>query len=118
MLGLMMDRPLLISQLIEHAAEYHGDNEIVSRSVEGPIHRYTYADAARRSRRLANALKALGVAPGDRIGTLAWNGTGISKSISRSPGAAPSATRLIRASFQSRSPISSTMPMTASSSSI
>ena len=74
MLGLMMDRPLLISQLIEHAAEYHGDNEIVSRSVEGPIHRYTYADAARRSRRLANALKALGVAPGDRIGTLAWNG--------------------------------------------
>lgn len=74
MLGLMMDRPLLISQLIEHAAEYHGDNEIVSRSVEGPIHRHTYADAARRSRQLAKALKALGVAPGDRIGTLAWNG--------------------------------------------
>jgi len=74
MLGLMMDRPLLISQLIEHAAEYHGENEIVSRSVEGPIHRYTYADAARRSRQLANALKALGVAPGDRVGTLAWNG--------------------------------------------
>jgi len=74
MLGLMMDRPLLISQLIEHAAEYHGDNEIVSRSVEGPIHRHTYADAARRSRQLAKALEALGVAPGDRIGTLAWNG--------------------------------------------
>lgn len=74
MLGLMMDRPLLISQIIEHAAEYHGDNEIVSRSVEGPIHRYTYADAARRSRQLANALRALGIAPGDRIGTLAWNG--------------------------------------------
>ncbi|MBB3871242.1 3-(methylthio)propionyl-CoA ligase [Brevundimonas mediterranea] len=74
MLGLMMDRPLLISQLIEHAAEYHGDNEIVSRSVEGPIHRYTYADAARRSRQLANALKALDVVPGDRVGTLAWNG--------------------------------------------
>jgi fatty-acyl-CoA synthase len=70
----MMDRPLLISQLIEHAAEYHGDTEIVSRSVEGPIHRYTYADAGRRSRRLAKALAALGVAPGDRIGTLAWNG--------------------------------------------
>jgi fatty-acyl-CoA synthase len=74
MLGLMMDRPLLISQLIEYAAEYHGDNEIVSRSVEGPIHRHTYADAARRSRQLAKALEALGVAPGDRIGTLAWNG--------------------------------------------
>ncbi len=74
MLGLMMDRPLLISQLIEHASEYHGDTEIVSRSVEGPIHRYTYADAGRRSRQLAKALAALGVAPGDRIGTLAWNG--------------------------------------------
>jgi len=74
MLGLMMDRPLLISSLIEHAAEYHGDNEIVSRSTEGPIHRYTYADAAKRSRQLANALKALGVVPGDRVGTLAWNG--------------------------------------------
>jgi len=73
-LGLMMDRPLMISQLIEHAAEYHGDNEIVSRSVEGPIHRHTYADAARRSRQLAKALEALGVAPGDPIGTLAWNG--------------------------------------------
>ena len=44
MLGLMQDRPLLISQLIEHAALNHGDTEIVSRSVEGPIHRHTYRD--------------------------------------------------------------------------
>jgi 3-(methylthio)propionyl---CoA ligase len=71
--GLMMDTPLLISSLIEHAATYNADVEIVTRTVEGPIHRYTYAEAARRSRRLANALQAQGVKPGDRIGTLAWN---------------------------------------------
>ncbi|HSK42149.1 MAG TPA: 3-(methylthio)propionyl-CoA ligase [Arenibaculum sp.] len=71
--GLMMDTPLLISSLIEHAAECHGDTEIVTRTVEGPVHRYTYADAAKRSRQLANALTALGVRQGDRIGTLAWN---------------------------------------------
>jgi 3-(methylthio)propionyl---CoA ligase len=71
--GLMMDTPLLISSLIEHAATYNAGVEIVTRTVEGPIHRYTYAEAARRSCRLANALQAQGVKPGDRIGTLAWN---------------------------------------------
>ncbi|HJQ55585.1 MAG TPA: 3-(methylthio)propionyl-CoA ligase [Vineibacter sp.] len=74
MLGLMQDRPLLISQLIDFAAEYHGDTEIVSRTVEGPIHRYTYRDAHLRARQMAEALTALGVKPGDRVGTLAWNG--------------------------------------------
>ncbi|MCW5747931.1 MAG: AMP-binding protein, partial [Alphaproteobacteria bacterium] len=74
MFGLMQDRPLLISQLIDFAAEYHGDTEIVSRSVEGPIHRYTYAQARRRAGQVAEALTALGIKPGDRIGTLAWNG--------------------------------------------
>ncbi len=73
MLGLMQDRPLLISSLIEFAALYHGNTEIVSRSVEGPIHRYTYKDLARRSKQLANALTRLGVKLGDRVGTLAWN---------------------------------------------
>jgi fatty-acyl-CoA synthase len=72
--GLMMDMPLLISSLIVHADRCHGDTEIVSRTVEGPIHRYTYADAHRRSRQLAQALGRLGVKHGDRIGTLAWNG--------------------------------------------
>src|SRR5439155_18251288 len=73
MRGLMMDVPLMISSLIRHADRYHGDTEIVSRTVEGPIHRYTYRDAHTRARRLARALSRLGVAPGDRVGTLAWN---------------------------------------------
>ncbi len=72
--GLMMDMPLLVSSLIEHAGLYHGDTEIVSRTVEGPIHRYTYADARTRSKRVAQALARLGVREGDRVGTLAWNG--------------------------------------------
>ena len=74
MLGLMMNRPLLISSLIRHADRCHSDTEIVSRTIEGPIHRYTYRDAHTRSRRLARALRRLGVAPGARVGTLAWNG--------------------------------------------
>ncbi len=74
MLGLMMNRPLLISSLIEHAAQYHSDTEIVSRTAEGPMHRYTYAEANLRSKKLANALKRLGLGEGDRIATLAWNG--------------------------------------------
>jgi 3-(methylthio)propionyl---CoA ligase len=74
MQGLMMDMPLLVSSLIQHADRHHGDTEIVSRRVEGDVHRYTYRDAHRRSRRLANALRALGVQPGERVATLAWNG--------------------------------------------
>ena len=72
--GLMMNMPLLISSLIRHASQYHGDTEIVSRLTEGGIHRYTYADAHKRSRQLANALIKLGIKPSERIGTLAWNG--------------------------------------------
>ena len=73
MLGQMMDMPLLISHMLRHADRYHGDSEIVSRLVDGDIHRYTYRDAHRRTKKLANALLALGVSPGDRLGTLAWN---------------------------------------------
>jgi 3-(methylthio)propionyl---CoA ligase len=72
--GLMMSAPLLISSLIRHADRYHGDTEIVSRMVEGGIHRYNYTQAHRRARQLANALESLGVRAADRIGTLAWNG--------------------------------------------
>ena len=74
MQGLMQDRPLLISSLIEHANSFHPTAEIVSRTVEGPIHRCTYGDIRRRSKQLAKALVALGVKPGDRVATLAWNG--------------------------------------------
>jgi fatty-acyl-CoA synthase len=71
--GLIMDLPLMISSVIEHAATFHGATEIVARGVDGALHRYTYAEAHRRTKRLANALARLGVSPGDRIGTLAWN---------------------------------------------
>jgi len=74
MLGLMMDQPLLISSILKFAARNHPEGEIVSRTVEGPIHRYRYPEWAARSARLANALLSLGVVQGDRIGTLAWNG--------------------------------------------
>jgi 3-(methylthio)propionyl---CoA ligase len=74
LLGQMMDLPLLVSSLIDFAERHHGDAEIVSRRVEGDLHRYTYADAAKRSRRVANALDRLGVAEGARVATLAWNG--------------------------------------------
>jgi acyl-CoA synthetase (AMP-forming)/AMP-acid ligase II len=74
MQGLMMTWPLMISSLIRHADRCHADAEIVSRTVEGPIHRYTYRDAHARARRLANALARLGVTEGDRVATIAWNG--------------------------------------------
>ncbi|WP_338922540.1 3-(methylthio)propionyl-CoA ligase [Pseudomonas silesiensis] len=72
--GLMQHQPLLISTLLTHAERHHGDQEVVSRRVEGDIHRQTYRDLGQRARCLANALATLGVSFGDRVGTLAWNG--------------------------------------------
>ncbi|HET8744605.1 MAG TPA: 3-(methylthio)propionyl-CoA ligase [Ramlibacter sp.] len=74
MLGLMQNQPLLISGLIAHAERHHGDGEIVSRRVEGDIHRYQWRDVARRSRQVANALDAMKLQFSDRVATLAWNG--------------------------------------------
>ena len=74
LMGRMMSQPLLISSLIKHADRYYGDTEVVSRRVEGDIHRYTYSDCHKRSKQLANALTTLGVKMGDRVATLAWNG--------------------------------------------
>jgi fatty-acyl-CoA synthase len=71
--GQMMDRPLLVSSLIDYAAEVHATSRIVSATVEGTIHRQTYAETRVRVARLANALLNLGVKRGDRIATLAWN---------------------------------------------
>jgi fatty-acyl-CoA synthase len=72
--GQMMQLPLLISSLLTHAERHHGEQEVVSRRVEGDIHRETYKDMARRSRQMAKAIAALGVQMGDRVATLAWNG--------------------------------------------
>ena len=74
MKGLMQDHPLLISSIFEHAINNYPTQEIVSNSVEGGIHKYTYEDWGNRTKQLANALKDYGVLEGDRIGTLAWNG--------------------------------------------
>ena len=71
--GLMTKMPLMISSLLRHAGQYHGDTEIVSRLAEGGIHRYTYSHAHKRARQLANALQSLRVKTGDRVATLAWN---------------------------------------------
>ncbi len=73
MLGLMQDWPLTLDKILDHAAEWHGGREIVSRSVEGPIVRTTYARVRERAKRLSAALKGLGVKSGDRVATLAWN---------------------------------------------
>ncbi len=73
MQGLMMDAPLLVSSVLEHAARIHGTTEIVARTAEGGIHRTTYAETHQRAKRLAKALAKLGVGPGDRVASLAWN---------------------------------------------
>lgn len=73
MRGRMMETPLLVSSLIEHAGRVHASREIVARTVEGPIHRTTWGAVRSRSRRLAKALRSHGIAEGDRVGTIAWN---------------------------------------------
>ncbi|MGZ6021943.1 MAG: AMP-binding protein, partial [Rhizomicrobium sp.] len=73
MLGQMQDWPLLVHKIIDHASLYHGDREVVSRSVEGPIHRTNYREIGLRARKVAEALNRLGIQPGDRVATLAWN---------------------------------------------
>ena len=74
MFGLMQQQSLQISSLIDFAARHHGDGEVVSRRVEGDIHRYTWADVALRAHRVANALDTMKLAQSDRVATLAWNG--------------------------------------------
>ncbi len=74
MLGLMQPHPLMISSLLTHAARHHATGEVVSRTHEDTIHRYTWADVERRARRLVRVMQTLDIGAGDRVGTLAWNG--------------------------------------------
>src|ERR1700737_312491 len=71
--GLMMERPLLLSGIIEHAAAQFGRTQIVSRETHGPVFRYTFAECAARAARLAYALRHLELAAGSVVGSLAWN---------------------------------------------
>jgi acyl-CoA synthetase (AMP-forming)/AMP-acid ligase II len=71
--GLMQKSPLMVTSMLAHGATYFPDVEVVSRTIEGPIHRYGYAEAERRSKRLAKALGRLGIEAGDRVGGTAWN---------------------------------------------
>ena len=73
MLGLMQHGPLLISSVLRHAARHHGGTEVVSKEIEGNIHRTDWAEVERRSRRMARVLQGLGVGASDRVGTLGWN---------------------------------------------
>ena len=73
MMGLMMDRPLLTTEILKHAVRNFRNTEIVTRTVEGPVHRYTIADCEKRVKQLANALIKMGVEPGDRVGVIGWN---------------------------------------------
>src|SRR5271163_2710755 len=73
MLGLMQDWPMLVHKILDHAALNHGEREIVTRSVEGPIHRTNYGELRARSLKVAQRLARDGVKLGDRVATLAWN---------------------------------------------
>ncbi len=93
MLGLMQQKNLLLSSIIQHAARWHPNGEIISRISETTFHRTDYATLERRSRRLANVLRGLGVNHGDRVATMAWTATGIWSFTGPSPAWAPFATR-------------------------
>src|ERR1051326_8457889 len=73
MLGQMQDWPLLVHKIIDHAALYHADREIVTRTVEGPLQRTTYREIGARAKKVAKALEKRGIKAGDRVATLAWN---------------------------------------------
>ena len=118
MQGLMMDMPLLISGFIQYAADYHGEAEVVAREIEGDIHRYTYADAHPRIKRMALALKRLGMKPGDRVGTLAWNTHRHWEMFYAAPGMGYVCTPSTRGCFPNSSSTSSTTRKTGCCSSI
>ena len=72
-IGKMMQRPLLVSAILEHGADQFGKQQVVSRETHGPLHSYTFRDMASRAKQLSNALKSLGLKPGSVVGSIAWN---------------------------------------------
>jgi fatty-acyl-CoA synthase len=72
--GRMMDMPMMISSIIDYAADVRTDNLVISNRVEGDVHRYTYGEARGRAAQMAHALRELGIREGDRVATMAWNG--------------------------------------------
>jgi acyl-CoA synthetase (AMP-forming)/AMP-acid ligase II len=103
MLGLVQDWPLTIHKIIDFAAIQHPNREVVSRLVEGPIHRPTYRELRGRAMRVAQVLAKDGIQLGDRVATLAWNGHAISNPGTASPGSARSIIRSTRAFPRSKS---------------
>lgn len=73
MLGLMQEWPLLCHKILDHAAIYHGEREVVSRSIEGPIHRTNYSSVQKRALQISKRLEMDGIQMGDRVATMAWN---------------------------------------------
>ena len=73
MLGLMQDWPLLCQRVIDHAATHHGERQVISRSIEGPVHTTNYAAIRTRALKVAQRLERDGIRLGDRVATLAWN---------------------------------------------
>ena len=73
MLGLMQSEPINLISILTHAGRWHGDREVVTNTVEGGIHRQTYAETLARATRLASSLQDFGIEQGDRVGTMGWN---------------------------------------------
>src|SRR3546814_19952975 len=72
--GLGQKGPRTVDRIIDHAANWHGGRESVSRDAEGRVTRTTYADSRADAKRVSNALAAEGIQPGDRVATMGWNG--------------------------------------------
>lgn len=116
--GLMMDYQLTIDRILEHGARQFGHKRIATKLPSGALHEYSYADLLRRTKRLANVLLSLGIQPGDRVATFAWNNYQHLEMYYAIPGAARSATRSTFVFRPTSLPTSSTTPRIRSSSSM
>src|SRR3982750_3045762 len=113
MRGLMQDWPMLCHKIIDHAAMVHGEREVVTRSVEGPIHRTNYAEIRARALKVAQRLDREGIKLGDRVATIAWNTWRHLEAWYGIMGIGAICPPSIHGRFRTRSPGSSTMLKTA-----